>query len=107
MHHIQSNDALQAALQKHANDHMIIFKHSTTCPISAAAYRQVEAFESSNDIPIYLVRVIEERPLSLGLAESLGVKHASPQVIYLNHGNVEWTTSHYDITENSLSEHAK
>lgn len=80
----------------------LLFKHSTTCPISAGAYREVVRYDQRGELPIYLVKVIESRPLSLHLADVFHVPHASPQVILMNKGNPVWNTSHGRITEKNL-----
>ncbi|MCY0869932.1 MAG: bacillithiol system redox-active protein YtxJ [Firmicutes bacterium] len=81
----------------------LLFKHSTTCPISAAAQRAVAAYEPSSPVPILRVRVIEDRPLSQQLAREFGIAHASPQAILVRAGKPAWHASHYDITEQTLA----
>jgi bacillithiol system protein YtxJ len=81
----------------------LVFKHSTRCPISAEAERQVRAFASAHaEAPVYRVLVIEDRPASLALAERLGVPHASPQAILVREGRAAWSASHWDITREAL-----
>lgn len=48
------------------------------------------------------MRVIEERPVSLGLAERIGVKHESPQALLIKNGKALWHTSHHAITAEAL-----
>lgn len=50
-----------------------------------------------------LVRVIEERAVSLALAERLGVRHESPQVLLIRDGRVDWHDSHHRITAPALA----
>ena len=81
----------------------IILKHSTRCPISAAAYREFEIFvNAGTDVPAYLVLVVENRPVSRLIAEKLEVEHASPQVILLRDGSVAWHASHWNISRTAL-----
>ncbi len=80
----------------------LLFKHSTTCPISAGAYREITRYDAKGEIPILMVKVIESRPLSLKLADVLGVSHASPQVVLIDDGVAVWMTSHGQITEQNL-----
>ncbi len=76
----------------------LLFKHSTRCGTSLRAYREVEAFEASGGrIPVYLVDVIAERDLARELAERLGVRHASPQVILVSGDLPVWSASHGQI----------
>ncbi len=79
---------------------VVIFKHSLTCPISAAAYDQMEAFEGS----VSLVEVQKARALSDEIENRLGVTHASPQVIVLRNGQVVWNASHFNITADAVAE---
>jgi bacillithiol system protein YtxJ len=48
------------------------------------------------------VRVIEERPVSLHLAERLGVRHQSPQALLIRNGAAVWNASHHAITASAL-----
>lgn len=81
----------------------MVFKHSTRCPVSAAAFREFEEFLSATaGIPAYLVLVIEDRPVSRAVAEKLGVPHASPQAILVRDGAAAWTASHGAITREAL-----
>ncbi len=83
---------------------VILFKHSTTCPISARAHQQWQAFVSSSEgnLEGALVRVIEERPLSRAFESRLGVRHQSPQAILIRNGQAAWHASHGNITVESL-----
>lgn len=48
------------------------------------------------------VRVIEERPVSLALAERVGVRHESPQAMLIKEGRGVWSASHRGITAAAL-----
>ncbi len=61
---------------------VVLMKHSTSCPISAAARRACVQFaEQQPEAKCREVLVIEQRPLSRWIAGETGVRHASPQVI--------------------------
>ena len=79
---------------------MIIFKHSLTCPVSAAAYEQMEEFDGE----VALVEVQRASALSTEIENRLGVAHASPQVIVLSKGQVVWNASHFKITAEAVDE---
>jgi bacillithiol system protein YtxJ len=49
-----------------------------------------------------IVRVIEERPVSLALAQQVGVTHQSPQALLIKNGKAIWNDSHYSITADAL-----
>jgi len=78
-----------------------LFKHSTRCPISAQASRQLDSFQQEHpDLPIAYARVlvVENRPASRWLAQRLGVEYASPQITLIARQNAVWKASHYAIT---------
>jgi bacillithiol system protein YtxJ len=78
---------------------VVIFKHSLTCPISAAAYDQMAEFPGE----VALVEVQRARELSAEIENRLGVNHESPQVIVLRNGQVVWNASHFKITAEAVT----
>lgn len=93
----QWNELLDASRQQP----VVIFKHSTTCPVSANALSEFDQYLEAHpdDTTTYaLVKVIESRPVSNQIAEDTGVKHESPQIILLRDGQKYWTASHWSIT---------
>ncbi|MFC5532300.1 bacillithiol system redox-active protein YtxJ [Cohnella yongneupensis] len=104
---LTSMEQWEQALQGTSSKPMLVFKHSTSCPISAGAHDELMNYiKDAADSPVdySLVRVIEERPISNEIAERLGVKHASPQAILVKDGQAVWDTSHWHITYAFLSE---
>ena len=84
---------------------IMLFKHSTRCPISSSAYDCVQTFldNAPEGCPtFFLVKVVESRPISNAIAETLCLVHKSPQIILLDHRQAVWSTSHYNITEANL-----
>ena len=92
------------------SDHGPVFllKHSSQCPISAEAYSAFSEFErqGGDDRPwtCALVRVIEERSLSDRIAEQLGVRHESPQLLLISGSKVLWHDSHWRLTLEKMNE---
>jgi bacillithiol system protein YtxJ len=83
----------------------ILFKHSTRCPVSVAAFREVQQFRSENpEMPVFLVLVREDRPLALQISERTGIEHASPQILVLQKGSVLAAVSHEQITADEIGE---
>lgn len=81
-----------------AQDTAILFKHSTRCPISAAARGEMERFmEQHPDTAVYTVDVNDDAAVSKYLAETTGIEHHSPQVIVARGGEPEWHANHFDI----------
>ncbi len=81
----------------------LVFKHSTRCPVSSAAWREVAAFRKAHpDAVVHVVHVVEQRALSNALASRTGVRHESPQAILLENGRVAWHDSHEGVTADAL-----
>jgi bacillithiol system protein YtxJ len=78
-----------------------VFKHSTTCGISAGAAREVRAM--TTDLPIYWVNVREQRELSNWVAETYAVVHESPQLILLKDGKPLKVWDHYDVHRSNVT----
>ncbi|WP_150272092.1 bacillithiol system redox-active protein YtxJ [Paenibacillus tepidiphilus] len=99
---LHSLDELQQYVQGPGKK--LLFKHSTTCPISAKAHEEFQAYAQSSDTPAAIVHVIEDRPVSNRIAEDFGIKHESPQIFLLEDGEVRWNTSHWKITRDAIKE---
>ena len=82
----------------------LLFKHSTTCPISAKAHQEFQSYVEENDASAAIVHVIEDRPVSNQIAEDFGIKHESPQIFLIKDGEVKWNTSHWKITKDAIKE---
>lgn len=79
-----------------------IYKHSSACPVSAAAAQVVES--TSFDLPVYWVNVIEQRRLSNKVAERYGVRHESPQFLKIEQGSATTVLSHHQISPAQLAQ---
>lgn len=81
----------------------VVYKHSPICPTSSIAYQEIRSLRRlQEDVPIFMVDVIQSRPLSRYLAEMLGVVHASPQAIILRSGVPAWHGSHFDLRADTM-----
>lgn len=100
MQELNSIEDVENCLASSEERAVFIFKHSTTCPISNEARKHVEQYEQSGEPKkpgIYLIKVIESRPLSNKVAEDLGVQHQSPQLLLISNRKCVWSGSHYGI----------
>lgn len=79
---------------------IVIFKHSTTCPISAGAYREMEQFPGE----VALIEVQNARELSREVEVKTGITHESPQVIVLRKGQVVFDASHWDVKAKAVAD---
>jgi len=60
----------------------------------------------NNETWVY-IDVIAQRSLSLALAEEVGVRHESPQLILWNEGKVAAHTSHSGVVEDTVDDWRK
>jgi thioredoxin 1 len=96
-----SDDALADALVAPL---FLVFKHSTSCPISARAFAEYQAFLAARpDVPTAWIDVVDQRPWSQRVEEATGVRHESPQALLVRDGRVAWSASHGAITAVSLA----
>jgi len=91
-----------AILNKSTEKDQIILKHSTTCPVSTNALDEYNAYLKENpneNIDYTLVKVRESRPVSNKIEADLGVKHESPQIIYIKNQKRYWSATHWSVTK--------
>lgn len=81
--------------EKSLPENCIVYKHSTTCGVSARAAKEVEALTTS--LPVYWVNVREQREISNWIAETYNVTHESPQLILLKEGAPERVWNHFQV----------
>ncbi len=97
---LETIEQLQDFLAENPNS--IIFKHSTSCPISARAYREFSVFTKNSPVQAAIVFVIESRPVSDYLAEITNLAHQSPQALFFREGKCYNNFSHNDITVENI-----
>ena len=105
MKELTSRDDLKQAMAESSDQPIFIFKHSTACPISARAAQRVNAYtddDPGGKAAIYWVKVIESRQVSNAVAEAVGVRHASPQMLLIDKGKAVWNASHGAITAENM-----
>jgi bacillithiol system protein YtxJ len=103
---IDSMDSWNEAFEASSERPVVIFKHSTTCPVSANAYREFNEYLNGSpreDADYVLVKVIESRPVSLQIAEDTAVKHESPQIMMIDKKAKVWSASHWSITKEHIA----
>lgn len=77
----------------------ILFKHSTRCPVSAMAKRNLEQDKSlvPDDTVIYYLDLIAYREVSNAVESLWKVKHESPQLLVFQGDKCIYNASHSDI----------
>ena len=91
-------------LDESCQHQIILFKHSTACPVSSRAWQEVQNFikESPDEVSVGRIKVIECRPVSGQVTEQLGCKHQSPQALLVKDRQVLWHASHNEVTQAKL-----
>ena len=74
---------------------VVLYKHSTQCGICDAAIEEMEQHPGSADF--YYLDLLAHRDISNAIAQRLGVKHESPQAIFLKDGKVGAVLNHRAI----------
>jgi len=92
--------ALEQVLARSNDAPVILFKHSSTCPISSKAYEQMSQVKTD----VSLVVVQRAREVSSEIASRTGIQHESPQTIVVRNGEAVWSASHFDITAKAVEE---
>jgi bacillithiol system protein YtxJ len=81
---------------------VVLYKHSTQCGISDTAIEEMERHAGSGDF--YYLDLLAHRDVSKAIAERLGVKHESPQAIFLKDGKVVAVLNHRAIRLAAIEE---
>ncbi len=104
---LESVSEIEPLIAKSRETPVLVFKHSLTCPISGAAFRQYQRFLEDrpvDDPAVYtLVEVQNARDVSTEIARLTGVRHESPQALLLRDGEVAWHASHWSIKAEALA----
>lgn len=103
-HELLTKEDLEEAKTMSKEKLVLLFKQSTTCPISAKAFEQYNEYleKTDQDLGAYFVKVRETREVSDQIAKDTGIQHQSPQIFLLKDEDVLWHTSHSNITVESI-----
>ena len=88
---------------------VLIFKHSTTCSISATALARLERNwkdESAKRIQPFYLDLKSFRDISNKIASEFEVEHESPQVLLIKNGNCVYNASHLGISFDEIIKNA-
>ena len=99
---MRTSEDFEAALAKSHEKPIVIFKHSATCPFSAAA--QVEVANAKHDIDVYGIVLQYASDLKTEIAEKLEVEHQSPQTIIVHRGKAVSHQWRDEIKEGQLKQ---
>jgi bacillithiol system protein YtxJ len=82
-----------------AKGKVVLYKHSTQCGICDGALEEIQEFLKSPAAvgEFYYLDLLAHRDVSNAIARRLGVKHESPQAIFLDGGKVAAVLNHRAI----------
>lgn len=106
-HPLTSVEQLNEVIAESKTTPVVIFKHSTTCPISATAKSRLERQWNGaglDHVKPYYLDLLKYRPVSNEVAEVLQVKHESPQLLLVKAGECTYDASHLSISVDELKE---
>lgn len=86
---------------------VLIFKHSTSCSISAAAKSKMERQwpdAGLSNATLYYLDLLRYRPISNEIAEKFGIRHESPQLLLIQNGECRYDASHMGIRLSEVKE---
>ncbi len=95
---INSIEELEQLFEKSNEMPVVLFKHSTTCPISSSVYHEISDLAAE----INLVTIQKSRHISNAIAEKVGIRHESPQAFVIKNGKPVYYGSHFDITAQDI-----
>jgi bacillithiol system protein YtxJ len=92
-------DQWQEILTLSQENPIFIYKHSSRCGISSVVLSRFEKQISERDDSYYHLHIQAQRELSNWLAEELGIRHESPQLIVIKNEKAIAYDSHYALLD--------
>ncbi|MGJ3236529.1 bacillithiol system redox-active protein YtxJ [Marivirga sp.] len=102
---LESLDTIDKIIEESKQNPVVIFKHSTSCSISAMALNRLERswkIEEMSEVKAYYLDLISHRDISNAIADKFGVMHQSPQVLLIKNGACVYDDSHMGISYQEL-----
>jgi bacillithiol system protein YtxJ len=97
---LKDSQQLDLILAESKEQPVLIYKHSTRCNISRAAFDRLERKWNAGEIgniKRYFLDLISFREVSDQIAEMFQVEHHSPQILVISNGKSVLDLSHYEI----------
>jgi bacillithiol system protein YtxJ len=96
---LNSDSQLAEIKEESENQPVLIFKHSTTCSISAMALSRMERNWSDQlGVKPYYLDLLANRAISNKIVSEFGIDHESPQVLLIRNGECVYDASHMSIS---------
>lgn len=98
-HVLQNVSQVESLVEHSQTKPQLIYKHSYRCGTCFFAKNQIDkvADNIARQADLHFVNVVDSRLISNHIAEKLGVRHKSPQLLLVSGGKVVWHISHGQI----------
>ncbi len=109
-HPLTTLEQLDDVLGESATLPVAIFKHSTSCSISATAKARLDRQWDAaigDSIKLYYLDLLRFRPVSNAVAARLRIIHESPQLLLIQDGVCTYDASHMAIRAETVKEKLK
>ena len=95
---LDSIEKLDGLIERSNREPLLIFKHSSSCGISAMVIRRMDEVDAEVNVLV----VQDARDVSDAIEERTGIRHESPQAIILKNGEAIYYSSHYSINPQAI-----
>jgi len=96
---VGSPDVLDALFEDSHRGPVVLFKHSSSCGISAHMLEELRIVEAA----IHVVVVQNHREISNAIEQRTGHRHQSPQAFVIKDGKAVYHASHYGIDPTAIA----
>lgn len=97
-------DQIDQIIQESEQHPIVIFKHSTSCPVSGSAKKRLESVPAPENVDFYYLDLWTYRSVSDEVAERMNVTHKSPQVLLIKNGKCVYNESHQKVNMDAIVE---
>ena len=104
---ITEENQIDAIIKESASKPVVIYKHSTSCPVSSDAKRRLENAEQPENIDFYYLDLLRYRAISNEIAARFHVTHKSPQVLLIQNGECVYNESHMKVQMKDIEAQVK
>ena len=105
---LTDQNQIQEIIEESKQKPVVIFKHSTSCSISATAKGRLERQWDNaglETVKPYYLDLLSYRPISNHVAQVFEVEHQSPQLLLIRNGECQYDASHLGISLDSVKKH--
>ena len=97
--HFTDSDQFSTLIDQSQEKPVLLFKHSTRCPVSSFAMNRLRQnwSEISDQVHFYFLDLIAHRAISNQIATDFDVNHQSPQLLIIHQGIAIMDCSHDQV----------